>query len=101
MYLWTPLVYTRTGTDSNGKPYEVKRFAVGSEISKGSMSDEDWDYLVKTGAIREDEYPVKNLDATALESPREVIVREARQAMERAQQGMNLMTGRVERPAEG
>jgi hypothetical protein len=99
MYLWAPLLYAKPGLGDDGKPNELKSFKVGAEISQGSMSDEDWEYLIKTGVVRDSPYPVKDVSGSYMESPREVILRSAREAMEAAQQGMNL-TGAVEVPSQ-
>jgi hypothetical protein len=101
-YLWAPLRYSKQGTDADGKPNELKTFGVGESISQGSMSDEDWNYLVETGVIRDEEYPIpkEQLGLTNLEAPRDVIIRKAQEALAQAQGGMRLAQGRVEVPPD-
>lgn len=95
-YAWAPIRYGAE-TDDKGVITKTLTRAVGKEVTKDGldMSDADWDYLVKTGAVREQEYPVPNQSGSNIESPREVIVRQAAEAMRAAQEGMNL-TGRAE-----
>jgi hypothetical protein len=95
-YAWAPIRYGAE-TDENGVVTKTLTRGVGKEVTKGGldMSDADWDYLVATGSIREEEYPVPNQSGSSVESPREVIIRRAAEAMRQAQEGMNL-TGKAE-----
>jgi hypothetical protein len=60
-YAWTQL---RTKVNEWGKTEEAKN--VGDEVSQGDfedMSDEDWQALIDSGAVREVEYPKGALES--------------------------------------
>lgn len=84
-YTWAPIRYG-VEKDDKGNITQVLVRGVGKEVSQDDldMSDQDWNYLISVGAIREQEYPVKDLSGPSLESPREVMLREARKMIEEA-----------------
>jgi hypothetical protein len=61
-YAWSPIRKT-VDTDSGKTAEDIK---VGDTVSKSDLKD-DWDYLVESGAVREQKYP----DIPDFQSPTE------------------------------
>lgn len=74
-YAWSPI---RGAVHSDGSRIDVK---VGDEVSQSDvdMSDDDWQYLIDTGAVRTKQYPV---DPDSPLSPVEHYKQEAAKMME-------------------
>lgn len=85
MYAWAPIRYG-VEKDDQGVITSTLIRAVGEEVSQGDIdaSDEDWNYLVANGIVRDAEYPVDVSAGGVLEAPRDVMLREAKEAMEAA-----------------
>jgi hypothetical protein len=74
MYAWTTF---RTEIDENGQT--KKAVKPGEEVtqSKLGVSNDEWDYLIENGAVREDEYP----DIEDTKSPAEHIREQLRKPL--------------------
>jgi hypothetical protein len=85
-YAWAPIRYGAEKDDQGVITSTLVR-KVGEEVSQGDIdaSDEDWAYLVNNGVVREQEYPVEDLSGSVIESPREVMLRKAKEMMAEAE----------------
>lgn len=88
-YAWSNIYYDAE-VNPDGSFISRSIVRVGETVDKAIMPDEDWNYLVAVGAIREQEYPNEiDLASTAPETPMTVMTRKALQVAEFAGMDIN------------
>jgi len=87
-YAWAPIRYNAKVDKESGAVLEVSTMAVGESVSadKLGISEDEFDLLVESGAVREDKYPDDAKEKNV--PPQQVMVEAANAQLLAAESGM-------------
>lgn len=97
-YLWSDVV-TNVQTYENGQFKSMDTKKVGEKVTQSDLgaSDEDWEYYVSEGVVRTEPYP----ETRTGESPKQALLRGAKEAMDRAELGLAPVAKKAESKNDG
>jgi hypothetical protein len=86
-YAWSNIYHDAETDPDTGAFLSRSIVKVGETVDSSIMPEEDWDYLVAVGAVRQQPYPQEiDLASTAPETPMTVLTRRAQADLEAAGQ---------------